>query len=81
MTSHLLALFAQFADGDDDGAAEVDALLAVWGKRLFKAEGANIIYREDPEALDRLVPLSIYTDMHHFVKLRRLGLVLWEGAL
>ena len=59
--------------------AEVDAILQVWGDRFFGQEGTVILYREDTGALAELMPLSIYTDMFHFVDLRRLGLVLWEG--
>jgi hypothetical protein len=60
-------------------AAEVDAILGVWEERLFGAEGTVILYREDPAALAELMPVGVYTDMFHFVDLRRLGLVLWEG--
>jgi hypothetical protein len=60
-------------------AAEVDIILDVWAPRLFAADDTVILYREDTEALAELMPLGIYTDMFHFVDLRRLGLVLWEG--
>ncbi len=40
----------------------------------------SVLYREDPAALDAAAPLSIYTDMHHFVRMSRTGLVLWEGV-
>ncbi len=59
--------------------AEVDAILDVWEDRFFRQEGTVILYREDAASLDRLVPLSIYTDMYHHVELRRLSLILWEG--
>lgn len=59
--------------------AEVDAILEVWGDRFFGQDSTVILYREDLEALAELMPLSIYTDMFHFVQLRRLGLVMWEG--
>lgn len=59
--------------------AEVDVLLDVWGKRFFEAKGTTIVYREDTAYLDAVMPLSLYTDMYHFVKLRRAGLVVWEN--
>ena len=59
--------------------AEVDAILGVWAPRFFSGEDTVILYREDAGALSELMPLSIYTDMYHFVELRRLGLVVWEG--
>jgi len=59
--------------------AEVDAILEVWGDRFFGQDDTVILYREDTDALADLMPLSIYTDMFHYVELRRLGLVLWEG--
>ena len=73
------AVPATTASGHRLYAAEVDALLAVWGPRFFGQEGTVILYREDTAALEQLVPLAIYTDMHHTVELRRLSLVLWEG--
>ena len=59
---------------------EVDVIVDVWGERMFGQEGAVVVYRESTEALDALMPLSIYTSMWHYVRLRRLGLVLWEGV-
>lgn len=61
-------------------AAEVDVLLSVWAERLLAAEGTHILYREDTEALDALMPASLYTDMYHDIDWRRLGVVLVEGA-
>ncbi len=58
---------------------EVDAILEIWGERFFAADDTVILYREDTESLAELMPLSLYTDMFHFLDLRRLGLVLWEG--
>jgi hypothetical protein len=58
---------------------EVDALLDLWQARLFEQPGTVLLYRDDPAALDAMVPMAVYTDMHHFVELNRLGLVLWEG--
>jgi len=59
-------------------AAEVDVLLDVWGDRFF-SESPTLVYREDVRALQALMPLGIYTDMYHYVQLRRLGLVVVEG--
>ncbi len=59
--------------------AEADVILDIWTERFFDQDGTVILYREDPAALAELMPLGVYTDMYHFVDLRRLGLVLWEG--
>ena len=61
-------------------AAEVEVLLDAWSPAFFEQEGSRIIYREDIAYLDAMMPLSIYTDMRHFVELSRLGLVLWADA-
>lgn len=61
-------------------AAEVDAILEAWGARFFDAQGTTIVHREDTARLDEAMPISLYTDMYHFVVLRRLGLALVEGA-
>jgi hypothetical protein len=58
---------------------EIDAMLDLWQARLFGQQGTVLLYRDDPVALDALVPMAVYTDMHHFVRLSRTGLVLWEG--
>ena len=58
--------------------SEVDAMLGVWGERLF-APGDHLLYREDPSALDAVMPVSLYTDMYHWFDWRRLGVVLVEG--
>ena len=55
---------------------EAVALEAIWHKDFFEAEGLTIIYRESPAYLDEAMPLHIYTDMFHYVKLSRCGLVL-----
>jgi len=68
------------AEGHRLYANEADALLEVWGARFFDAQGTTIVYREDVHTLDAVMPLSLYTDMYHFVQLRRAGLVLVEGA-
>ncbi len=59
---------------------EAEALLAIWEKDFFQGEGARLIYREDVSALDEAMPLAIYTDMFHFIKLNRAGLVLVKGV-
>jgi len=59
-------------------ASEVDLILEVWGARFFEQQGTTIVYREDTEALDAAMPLSIYTDMYNFVVLHRAGLAVWE---
>jgi hypothetical protein len=59
-------------------AHEVDAILDVWASTFFGSPGTTIVYREDPAYLDRVMPLSIYTDMYNHVKLRRLGLAVWR---
>ena len=58
---------------------EIDALLNLWQVRFFEQQGTVLLYREDPAALDAAAPLSVYTDMNHFVRMSRAGLVLWEG--
>ena len=60
-------------------AAEVDVLLGVWSGRLLEDEGVHVVYREDTDALDTLMPASLYTDMYHHIDWRRLGVVLVEG--
>ena len=68
----------EHASGHRLFAGEVDLLLAAWGARMFEAQGTTVVYREDPAALDAAMPLSVYTDMFHFVTLRRAGLAVWE---
>ena len=55
---------------------EASALEAIWHADFFAADGLTILYREDPAYLDQAMPLNIYTDMFHYVKLTRCGLVL-----
>ncbi len=57
---------------------EIDTVLAVWGPRFFAQPGTTVLYREDIALLDRVMPLSLYTDMYNHIVLRRLGLALWE---
>lgn len=58
---------------------EVDLILSIWGQRFFDTQGTSILYREGTPQLDEVMPLSIYTDMYHFIELRRAGLALWQG--
>lgn len=73
------AIPTEASDGHRLYAHEVDAILDLWGPRLFEARGTTIVYRESTDTLDREMPLSVYTDMYHHVQLRRLGLALIEG--
>jgi hypothetical protein len=54
---------------------EAAALENIWHDGLFGSDGLTVIYRESPAALDAAMPLHIYTDMYHYVKLSRCGLV------
>ena len=56
--------------------AEARALEAIWRQDFFAAEGLTVLYREAPAYLDQAMPLRLYTDMYHFIKLSRCGLVL-----
>lgn len=55
-------------------AQEVDVLLDTWARHLFDAPGTTLLYREADEYVDEEMPLSLYTDMFHFIELRRLSL-------
>ncbi|MFT7580573.1 MAG: hypothetical protein ACI9MR_002244, partial [Myxococcota bacterium] len=57
---------------------ELDVLFDLWGPRFFEAEGTTIVYREDPGYIDAMMPLSLFTDMHSYIKLSRLGLAVIE---
>ena len=61
-------------------APELDVLFEVWADRLLSGDTPRVIYREDTEAIDARMPISIYTDMFHFVELNRLGVVVVEGV-
>lgn len=61
-------------------AHEVDLILDTWGPRFFEASGTTIVYREDTSYVDREMPVSVYTDMYHFVQLSRLSLGLMENV-
>jgi hypothetical protein len=69
---------AQVSRGHRLYAGEVDVLLEVWGERLAGPGPLRLSYREDPAAIDALMPLAVYTDMYHYVELRRLSVVLVE---
>ncbi len=55
-------------------AHEVDLLLDTWAERFFPAQGTTVVYRESTDYLDAMMPLSLFTDMRHYILLRRLGL-------
>jgi hypothetical protein len=71
---------AENAEGHALYAHEADAILRVWGARMFDRDGTTIVYREDGRYLDEVMPLSVYTDMYHFPLVRRAGLALWENV-
>jgi len=59
---------------------EAGVVLDAWGARFFDAPGTTLVYREDVAQLDEVMPIAVYTDMYHYVVLRRLGLALVEGV-
>ena len=59
---------------------EVDAIVDVWAPTFFDQDGTTVAYREDIEYLEAQMPLSIYTDMYNFVRLRRAGLAVWSNV-
>lgn len=59
---------------------EVDVIMHAWGERLADAPGATIVYREDAALLDAEMPIGVYTDMHHHVKLHRASLAIMENV-
>lgn len=61
-------------------AAEIDTLLDVWGPRFFDAQGTTVIYREDIQYVDAMMPIAIYTDMYHDVRLSRASFALMEAV-
>lgn len=73
------ALPQETAEGHKLYQAEADVILEMWGARFFEQPGTVIVYREDIAYVDAQMPISIFTDMLHFVKLRRASLVVWEG--
>ena len=73
------AIPVETASGHALYAHEIDAILEAWDARFF-GQGTRIVYRESVQTLDRETPLSLYTDMFHFIVLRRLGLGLMENV-
>lgn len=61
-------------------AHEVDAILDVWAPHFFDRAGTTVVYREDTAYLDEQMPISLYTDMRHYVELRRTGLAVWQNV-
>ena len=61
---------------------EAQVFTDLWLPEILPAEGeVAVVYREDPAALDTLMPLSVYTDAQTWVaELHRLGLVVWRRA-
>lgn len=55
---------------------EATALESIWHDDFFNSDGLTIVYQQSPVALDRAMPLNIYTDMYRYAKLSRCGLVL-----
>lgn len=73
------AVPVEVASGHRLYEAEVDVLLDTWGERLG-APRPTLIYRESDAALAEAMPISVYTDMFHYIELRRLGVVVVEGV-
>ena len=59
---------------------EVDLMLTTWAATIFDSAGTTVVYREDVAYLDAMMPLSLFTDMYHYVELRRLGLAIWQNV-
>jgi len=59
---------------------ELDVFLDLWADRMLEGAALRAVYREDTAALDARMPLSVYTDMYHYVELNRLGIVVVEGV-
>lgn len=60
---------------------EVDLLLATWAGELFERPGTTLMYREDVGYLDKVMPLSLFTSMYHYIVLHRLGLAVWQDVV
>lgn len=75
------AIPIEAASGHSLFAEEAELLLGVWSPAMFAQTGTTIVYREDPGYLDRVMPLSLFTDMWHWVELHRTGLALWRGVV
>ena len=74
------AVPVESASGHRLYAHEVDAILDVWSTHFFDRPGTTVVYREDTAYLDEQMPISLYTDMRHYVELRRTGLAVWQNA-
>lgn len=74
------AIPVQISSGHRLYAGEIDLLLTTWAEALFESTGTTIVYREDAAYLDHAMPLSLFTDMYHYVELRRLGVAIWQRA-
>lgn len=73
------AVPAEDSTGHRMMAAELELLWGAWQARLLGGDATRLVYREDPAALDAVMPLAVYTDMFHVPSLARLGVVLVEG--
>ncbi len=74
------AIPTEAATGHRLYAHEIDVVLDLWNASFFEGAGTTIVYRESTAYLDRVMPISVYTDMFHFVELRRLGLAVARPA-
>lgn len=75
------AVPVETAEGHRLFEQEVDAILRIWARTFFDRPGTSIVYREDNAYVDAMMPLSLYTDMYNFIKLRRLSLAVWRARL
>jgi hypothetical protein len=73
------ALPVETAEDHTLKAEALEVLLGVWSERFFNQPGTTLVYRESEKYLDVSMPLSIYTDMYHHIRLHRAGLALVEG--
>jgi hypothetical protein len=69
------AVPTEVASGHRLFPAELAVLWGAWEDRVLTPTGTRLLYREAPEALDAVMPLSIYPDMFHVPEVHRLGLV------
>ncbi len=60
---------------------EVDLVLQSWAPRFFPDQGTTVVYRESTAYLDAMMPISLFTDMYHYIRLRRLGLAVHTTRL
>lgn len=59
---------------------EADLFLSEWHSAMFDGQGTTIVYREDERYLEQVMPLSIFTDMYHFVELHRASFAIWQNV-